>query len=437
MGVMLAKLEKMASSGSVLGLERMELLLKLLDHPEKRINVVHVAGTNGKGSTCAAISSILQSAGYQVGLYTSPHLIRLNERFKINGEEIPDQELEGLAAQLHEILEVWDRHTNLERPTQFELYTALAFLYFVSKSVDLAVVEVGLGGRLDATNLVNPLISVLTPINYDHTERLGTSVEEIAREKAGIIKKSGRVVLAPQQEQAAAVITGVCQSLQAEVCWVGKDVTYRKKTALSGQNCFDYQGKNINCFDLCFSLLGEHQIINAAVALTVIDFLIDLGYQITSQSVREGLLRTKWPGRIEVMNKNPLVIFDGAHNPHGALALARAIKNNFQYEKLIIVLGVLADKDIKGILRHLMPIADQLIITKPSNERAVEPENVKILADHIFTGSIFLETKINKALETALSQADRKDLICVTGSLYLLGESKLALEKLLQKSGKF
>lgn len=424
----LKRLEELASPGSVLGLERMELLLKYLDHPEKDFKAIHVAGTNGKGSTCAALSNILFSAGYRVGVYTSPHLIRFNERIKINGEEINDQDLDYLVERILKAIERWNETTDLEYPTQFEFYTALAFLYHSQKRVDLAVIETGLGGRLDATNLISPLVSILTPISRDHLDLLGGTLTEIAREKAGIIKPGITVVSAPQPEEVEEVIISVCHSLDANLYLLGRDTDFKLSASFPGEERFDYQGISLNLSDLSFGLLGQHQLTNAAVALTGIEALQRLGYEISDQSIAAGLKTTTWPGRLEVLKEQPRIVVDGAHNPMGAQVLAQALKQRFSYERLVLIVGVLKDKDIKGIFEFLIPLADLVILTRPVNERAAEPEDVRTFAEGLARGEVLIEPMIEKAISLAIAKAGPNDLICVAGSLYLIGEVKMLLE---------
>ncbi|HHV71603.1 MAG TPA: bifunctional folylpolyglutamate synthase/dihydrofolate synthase [Clostridia bacterium] len=425
----LAKLEKIASPGSVLGLQRMEVLLNILNNPQDGLKVIHVAGTNGKGSTCATISSILHCAGYNVGMYTSPHLIEFNERIKINNQNISDGELEHFSQQLLEKLKDWSKYSKEEFPTQFELYTALALNYFASRNLDFVVLEVGLGGRLDATNLVNSLISVITPVSYDHQDRLGKSLAEIAREKAGIIKNKGTVVVAPQEREAEEVIAAVAADLGARVYWVGKDTNYRAVRISSQENVFNYSGLRFELTDLVFNLKGKHQLVNAAVALTVVEVLNCLGYNFTEEAVRKGLEETEWPGRLEVVKDKPLLIIDGAHNPHAARVLAEELANNFSYRYLILIIGILEDKDMEGILEQLVPIADLIIITKPESERAASPQAVYDLALNLAKGELIIKDDIQEAVDFALSRADKDDLICVAGSLYLIGKVKKLLTR--------
>jgi len=366
-----------------LGLERIELLLKKSGNPEKNLKCIHVAGTNGKGSVCAMISSILIDAGYKIGLYTSPHLKKFNERIRINNKLISDDNI------VKYYLMVKKYVTN---QSFFEITTAMAFLYFAGKNVDFAVLEVGLGGRLDATNVVVPLVSVITNIGLEHTEFLGNTIEKIAHEKAGIIKKNIPVVTAAEGIALAAI----------------KKISNERNSKL-----YIADKKNAN---YRIGLKGEFQKLNAAMAIKAIEILKNnYGVQIKKSNVKKGLLNVEWPARLQFIGKNILV--DCAHNPHGFKVLAKELRN-FKYKRLIIVLGFSNDKDIKTISKIINPLANKIILTKSQNEKADEPDSIK---QYFNKNSIIIKNPKN-ALKYAKKIALKNDLILITGSIFLVGE---------------
>jgi|TARA_Y100000310_G_scaffold186388_1_gene186536 dihydrofolate synthase/folylpolyglutamate synthase len=375
----LKELYSMDSQKFKLGLKRIKVLLKKLGNPEKKLKCIHVAGTNGKGSVCAMLSSILQDAHYKVGMYTSPHLKKFNERIRINKKLIADKDIVRLYSKVK---------PNVTDQSFFEITTAMAFLYFKEKNVDFAILEVGLGGRLDATNVVKPLISIITNIDYEHTKNLGNTLEKIAYEKAGIIKKNVPVVTAAEGI-ALAAIKKVSNKNNSELVIVNKD-------------------KNLKLNNL----RGQFQIQNAAIAAKAIEKLNN--HKINKKNIINGLKNAKWPGRFQFINKNTLI--ECAHNPNGFKILIKELKN-LKYKKLILVLGFSDDKDIQKISGMIKPIASRIIITKSKNERAAEPELIK----KYFKKPIILKSP-KKALNYAKKIAKKEDLILVTGSIFLVGE---------------
>ncbi len=365
-----------------LGLYRIKALLKKLNNPEKKLRCIHVAGTNGKGSVCAMISSILIDAGYNVGMYTSPHLKKFNERIRINNKLISDKDI------VKYYLKVKKCVTN---QSFFEITTTMAFLYFAEKNVDFAVLEVGLGGRLDATNVVIPLVSIITNIGLEHTEFLGTTIEKIAYEKAGIIKNNVPVVSAAEGI-ALVTIKKISNERNSKLYIIPKkDLKYK------------------------IGLKGEFQKQNASIAIKSIEILRkNYNLKIDENNIKKGLLNAKWPGRFQFLEKNILV--DCAHNPHGFRVLANELKN-LNYKKLIVVLGFSNDKDIKAISKIINPLADKIILTKSGNERAAEPETIK----QYFKNSLIIKNP-KKALTYAKKIAAKNDLILIAGSIFLAGE---------------
>jgi len=414
-----------------LKLERIRDFLATISNPQDSLRCIHIAGSKGKGSTCAFITYILREAGFRAGLYTSPHLSDFRERIRIlNPKSLPrrqagkshfegmisENELSELAERLKPAIEEYNKNSKYGPLSFFEVYTALAFVYFKEKKVDFAVLETGLGGRLDATNVVNPLVCAVTPISYEHTQKLGNTLREIATEKAGIIKRSPQlsVITAPQEKEAMEAIEKKCKEVDAQLYEVGKDIAYKRDNGK-----FSVKGIFGEYNDLKTNLLGEHQVVNAAVAIGVIDTLRNYGIKIGMEAIREGLDNTLWPGRCEIISKDPLVVLDGAQNIASTRALKKTIKENFKYKKLILVLGISKDKDIKGICNELYDLADEVILTQADNPRATEPE---MLAEYFKDKAAHITNNVKEAKDLARRLAKKEDSILVTGSLFVVGE---------------
>jgi len=400
-------------------LDRVEKLLEPLGNPHLDLKVIHVAGTKGKGSTSVMIASILREAGFKVGLYTSPHLVTFRERISINDEMISEKQVcEMVELVRPHVKELRDKEDEIGNISFFDVYTALAMLFFKQEKVDFTVLEVGMGGRLDATNVVNPLVSVITQISYDHMLSLGNTLTAIAGEKAGIIKDNGYVVTSPQEPDAMKVIEETCAEKKARLFEVGKDITYKKIE----DNKFDVTGISGAYHNLGVSLLGEHQIINSTTAIGALECLSFHGTNITEESIRKGLAGIKWHARVDVVKRDPVIIIDVAHNAASAKALREAIESNFKYDRLILILGISLHKDIKGMGEYLCPIADDVILTRVSNPRAMKPEEMKVeLSD--FREDFIITQDVKSALAKAQAIAKPNDLICITGSVYLAGEA--------------
>jgi dihydrofolate synthase/folylpolyglutamate synthase len=410
-------------------LERMHRLLSKVGNPHMNLNSIHIAGTKGKGSTAAMIDSILREAGYKVGLYTSPHLISFRERIRINGEMISEDQVCELVNQLKPYIEdVKKQSDDIGHLSFFDVYTTLGFLYFVQEKVDFAVLEVGMGGRLDATNVVTPLVSVITQISYDHMISLGYTLDAIAGEKAGIIKDNGYVITSPQEPEAMKVIKDTCAEKNARLFEVGKHINFQKSEDSESRNLFNIDGICGKYHNLYIPLLGDHQLINAATAVGALEILQFHNVIIPTEAVKTGLDKVKWQARVQVIRKSPIIILDVAHNAASAKALKESIVNNFDYDKLILVIGGSIHKDIKGMGQHLCPITDNLILTKVDNPRAIEPEDMKTELAGI-CNNIITTPNTASALEKAISLADAKDLICITGSVYLAGEIMQILDQ--------
>lgn len=412
-------IEDSSRFGSKLGLESIRTLLEYLENPQDALKYIHVAGTNGKGSTSSFLNSVLVRSGFNVGLYTSPHLITFNEGIKINSVNIKDEEIAKSANIVKNAVDkmLADGH---QHPTQYEIVTAISFEYFKAMKVDIVILEVGMGGRLDATNVIGcPLVSIITPIAMDHVGFLGDTIEKVAAEKAGIIKPNCDVVVARQDKDALKVIEDVSKELNANLY----NVEYEsiKVTDMSELgSTFNVQVREKEYEDLHVGLIGQHQIENALVALTAIEVLKKHGFEIHDLSIKLGLKETKWAGRLELIQEKPRILIDGAHNLHGAKALSRTIDNVFNYNKLVAVIGILSDKDIDGVFAQLLPLCDEIIFTKPANPRACDPRELIKYGEQYGIPCI-VEEDIIRAYEIGKSKITDKDMLLCCGSLYMIG----------------
>ena len=408
-------------------LDRISRLLDRLGNPHRNLKVVHVAGSKGKGSTATFIASILTRAGFKTGLFTSPHLVSPRERCRIDSEPISTGAFADCVNRLKPEIEAVSGIDGIGNVSFFEIYTALAFAYFAEEGVNFAVVEVGLGGRLDATNIVNPHVSVITPISLEHTTILGNTHEAIAKEKAEIIKPNRTVVLAPQSEEAQSVFEVVAADRDAPISLVGRDVNWEHgEHNIHGQT-FDVRTPSESYPELFLPLLGTHQAINAATAIACIDRIRDLGYEISKTSVYSGLKEVRLPGRLQLVGRDPLILLDGAHSPASAKALRNTIHEVFRYEKLILIAGFMRDKDVRGIGEILCPMADTVIATEMrDNPRGVGAEEIgRTWSDS--GGNLRVNPSVGDAIAEAKSVASSGDLICITGSMILIGEAMQVL----------
>lgn len=412
--------------GSQLGLERISVLLHLLGRPQDSGRFVHVAGTNGKGSVTAMVASILKEAGYRTGTYTSPHLEDFRERIRLGGRKIGKEEVAELVprvkAQVERMMSAGYPH-----PTEFEIVTAMAFLYFKESGCDWVSLEVGLGGRFDATNVVTPAVSVITPVSLDHTDRLGNTLGEIAFEEAGIIKPGVPVVVAPQPPEALAVILDRARALGCRVMLVGEDISWRVEAeSIRGQEIQVVAGRT-ELGRLFVPLAGPHQAVNAATAVAVARILTESGAEIGWETIKAGIARTRWPGRLEVVAERPLVILDGAHNPGGAAALVRSLPL-IPRRKLISVVGMLKDKDYRQVLSQVLPFCDVVVATYPVSERALD---AGVLAEEAskYCSDVTVAGNVKDALELSLQRASSEDAVLIWGSLYLVGAARMLLRE--------
>ncbi len=410
-------------------LRRMEELLSRLGNPHKVARTVHIAGTNGKGSVAAMVASVLVASGYRVGLYTSPHLRRLEERIRVGGRLISVAELADLVERLKPEIEAVNEEATYGRLTTFEVLTALSFYYFKLKEVAFQVVEVGLGGRLDATNVVSPEVGVITSISLDHREVLGDSILEIAGEKAGIIKPKSTVVSSPQTDEVTQVIEETCTGLGVELVRVGRDVTWQSVGFDLGGQSLLVEGR-LGRYELTVPLLGEHQLENAATTVAVLEVLTEKGVGISKQNIANGLAKVSWPGRLEILHSRPLILVDGAHNPDSARKLRQAIKQYFKFERAYLIIGASLDKDIAGVASELAPLFSEVILTCSQHPRAVAPS----LISSEFTKygvKTHLSRNVAEALSMALALAGDDDLVCAAGSLFVVAEVAREVRRLL------
>ena len=392
--------------------------------------MVHVAGSKGKGSTATFIASILTHIGFKTGLFTSPHLVTPRERCRIDSNLISADRFADYVDQLKPEIEAVSAIDGIGDVSFFEIYTALAFTYFADERVDFAVVEVGLGGRLDATNIVSPLVSVITQISLEHTTILGNTHEAIAKEKAEIIKPNRPVVLAPQSEEAQSIFEVVAADRDAPMSLVGRDVKWELGDHnLHGQT-FDVCTSKESYSDLFLPLLGVHQAINATTAIACIDRVRALGYEISAASVYGGLKKAHLPGRLQLVGSDPFILLDGAHSPASVEALRDTINEVFRYEKLILIVGFMRDKDLRGIGKTLCPLADTVIATEMrDNPRGVGANDI-IRAWSDMGSDLRVSPSVGDAIAGAKLVASPRDLICVTGSMILVGEATQALGQL-------
>lgn len=412
--------EKIGHKGSQsFNLERMRRLAGIFGNPERSFPVIHIAGTKGKGSTASFIANILEEAGFRVGLYTSPHVTGPRERIKINGEEISESRLAREAEIARQRLEGNDVGFD---PTYFEIYTVIAFSYFREKKIDYGVIEAGLGGRLDATNIVEPVVSIITPISYDHVRILGNTLKDIASEKSGIIKRGSVAVSAPQEDEALSVIRRACESSGVRLVLVGRDISVKEIRGDCEKEIFDARGAFGDYKNCRINLIGRHQVINASAAIAAAECLREKGVAISAENIKNGIEKTRIPARCEVMGKSPYLILDGAQNKASARALKETIQRNFKYEKLILVFGACKDKDIKGMCEELVPAADRIILTKAKSERGEEPAAIeRFVRDKVAV----ITDSVEKAMREAKKAAGANDAILVTGSFFVAAEARM------------
>ena len=397
-------------------LDRMRAFMEYLGHPERSYPVIHVAGTKGKGSVCAFCASALQAAGYKVGLYTSPHLQDYAERIQLDGQPILHSELVELVDEIRTYL---DQGTQM---TTFEITTALAFLHFANQGATAVVAEVGLGGRLDATNVVEPVVSVITSISYDHTQVLGNSLAEIAAEKGGIIKPGVPVVIAPQKDEARSIFERITVERDAPLIQVGKDYCFSAlEASLDSQSLLVWQAGDDLAeakIRLDIPLLGAHQVENAATAYAALQVARERGIVLQIDDIRLGFAEVSWPGRFEVLRRDPPIVVDAAHNRDSARRLVQALEQYFPGYPVILIFGASEDKDIEGMLVELMGCVDQVIFTRSYHPRAIEPEALIELVGKYGKPAVVVPA-VEDALDEGLRMAGDEKLVLITGSIFI------------------
>ena len=406
--------------GNKPGLERTFELLELMGNPQEKLKFVHIAGTNGKGSTTAMTASVLQQAGYRVGMFTSPCIYKFNERIQVNGENIPDEDLAEITEYVKPLAASMEDH-----PSEFELVSCIGFEYFLRQKCDIVVLEVGMGGLLDSTNVIPvPEVAVLTNIGLDHTDFLGNTLSEIAETKAGILKEGGDAVLYPSVSEVETTVERICKERNVRLHKADFGKLTRKAHSLEGQ-VFDYAQRK----DLELPLLGEHQLHNAAVVLTIIDILIEKGWKISEEQIREGLRTASWPGRFQIMRKDPLFIIDGGHNPQCIEALVKNIQDYLADQKVIVLSGVLADKDYGEMYQPVLPFVREFVCITPPSPRKLEAVE---LAKHLESKGAKATPcqSIAEGVRLAVEKAGKDGVVLCFGSLYTIADICAGLEAL-------
>jgi len=420
--------EKMVRVGynhTTFNLRRMQRLLSAVGNPHRQLRAVHIAGTKGKGSTAAMLSHMLVNCGLRVGTYTSPHLVDLRERIQINHEMISERDFTRL---MNHLVPMAREFPEKNRPTFFEIITTVAFMYFAAQKVDVAVIETGLGGRLDSTNVLKPQVCGLTEISFDHTFQLGNTLEKIAEEKAGIFKSGVPVVSTPQKPEVTKVLQKAARSAKAPLLFTGDDIEFSfrfESSRLTGPHTRVCLATPRSKFEhLPVPLLGEHQAVNCGLALALLDKLKEKGLKIDDQLAIEGLAKTKLPGRMEIICRDPRILVDGAHNAASMEALMKAIGQHVPYDSMVVIFACAADKDIDAMLDHINLGADKVIFTRTRTARSADPEDLALRFEERTGRMAQAADTLEEALRIAERVVTRGDLICVTGSFYLVGEAK-------------
>ncbi len=417
----LAYIHNVEWMGKKPGLHRMLWLLNKMGNPHRKLKFVHVAGTNGKGSTCAMISSVLREAGYKTGMFTSPYIHVFDERIQVNGQMISNEELIEIVEFVKGFIDEIE-----EKPTVFEIITLIGMEYFKRQQCDIVVLEVGIGGLLDSTNVIESKeAAVITSIGFDHTGMLGNTIEEIAAQKAGIIKENTDVIFWNRETKAAKVVEEVCEKTNSRLYVPDYEALKSVSLDLTGQT-FDYK----DYIKLRIPLLGSYQLENAAIALTAIEVLKQKGYGIEEKHIYEGLSKAGWIGRFELLSKEPVVIADGSHNPPGMKATAESLKTHFPDQKITFIIGVMADKELEKMTQYILPLAKEFLTVTPDNPRAMKAE---VLAEYLEShGCVKAESfeTVEEACKEAVKRAGKTGVVCALGSLYLVDEISRAMQKI-------
>lgn len=420
--------QRMPQFGIQVGLKRMERFMELLDHPHRRLKFIHVAGTNGKGSTCAYLTRVLVQCGYDVGTFTSPYIERYSNRIQLNGQDIEDEALLKLANQVKPIADQIAA-TELGAPTMFEVSTVIAILYFARIAYpDFVVWETGLGGRLDSTNVVPPIVSVITNIGHDHMDILGHSITEIAAEKAGIIKSGVPIVTTVEQPEVIAVMERTAAEKRSTLYLLGRQFSYEAVSTELNRQVLDFTGPFRTIPSIAISLNGSHQLKNAALSVMTLEVLRQYyAVLIDDEHLLEGMLTASWPGRLELIRQEPRLLLDGAHNPEGAATLAEALRTVYTYKRLHLLMGMMPTKSHSDYLRHILPLVDTLIVTEPNFFKKMDADALADLAHQVAAElgrpiSIEVEKDYKRALGMLADRTNPNDLAVVSGTLYLISD---------------
>ena len=420
------KQERLRYNVTTFNLNRMQKLLSLLGNPHKKIHTVHIGGTKGKGSTATMLARMLEANGYNVGLYTSPHVVHLHERITVNAKMISDSEMCGL---LNRIYAPVEKISKTDPPTFFEIMTALAFMYFLDKAVDIAVIETGLGGRLDSTNVIKPKVIGITSLSIDHQYLLGDTIDSIAKEKAGIFKRGVPAITVQQEPSAMRVLQSQATAVKAPLSVTGSDIDFSHRFETSREHgphtriCLTTPTSKFE--HLRVPLHGKHQAINCGLALAMLDKLKSAGYKIDNDKATEGLNKVSLAGRMEMIWDDPRIMIDAAHNAASIQALIHAIGQNIPYDSMVVIFGCNNDKDVKGMLQKLQYGADKVIFTRSNSAKAMSPEDLAEMYTEICGKMCQTAPSLGQALQLAKNAVSKEDLICITGSFYLIGQAKM------------
>ncbi len=424
------KQERLRYNVTTFSLKRMEKLLSLLGDPHKKIHTVHIAGTKGKGSTATMLAKMLEANGYKVGLYTSPHVVHLHERIVVNSEMISDSQMRSLLNRLYAPVE---KLSKTDPPTFFEIMTALAFMHFVDKSVDIAVIETGLGGRLDSTNVIKPEVVGITNLSIDHQYQLGGTIDSIAKEKAGVFKRGVPVITVQQEPAAMQVLRSHANAVKAPLSVTGSDIDFSHRFETSREHgphtriCLTTPTSKFE--HLRVPLYGKHQAINCGLALAMLDKLKSSGYKIDNEKATEGLHKVSLAGRMEIICDDPRIMIDAAHNAASIRALIYAIGQNIPYDSMVVIFGCNNDKDVTGMLREMQYGADKIIFTRNNSPKAMSPQELADVYVEICGKMYQTAASLGEALGLAKSAVSKEDLICITGSFYLIGQAKMRFQQ--------
>ena len=424
------KQERLRYNVTTFSLNRMQKLLSLLGSPHKKIHTVHIGGTKGKGSTATMLARMLEANGYKVGLYTSPHVVHLHERIAINSTMISDS---GMCGLLNRVYAPVEKMSKTDQPTFFEIMTALAFMYFLDNEVDIAIIETGLGGRLDSTNVIKPKVIGITSLSIDHQNLLGNTIDCIAKEKAGIFKRGVPAVTVQQEPSAMRVLRSQATAVKATLSVTGSDIDFSQRFETSREHgphtriCLTTPTSKFE--HLRVPLHGRHQAINCGLALAMLDKLKSAGYKIDNDKAAEGLYKVSLAGRMEMIWYDPRIMIDAAHNAASIQALIHAVGQNIPYDSMVVIFGCNSDKDVRGMLHKLQYGADKVIFTRSNSPKAVSPEDLAEMYTEICGKMCQTASSLGQALQLAKSAVSKEDLICITGSFYLIGQAKMRFQQ--------